>query len=289
MKPSLTASPDRVSIRGRELGFTLIELLVVIAIIAILAAMLLPAMGKAKQKAQGIQCLGNHRQLSMAWRMYVEDNGDRLPYASRGSDPTRDPAVWVLGLLDFDPANADNWDVTRTILKSPLYRYTPSPAVWKCPADRSGVRVQGQFRPRVRSMSMNIYLGGYGGELPDGLAPARILLRWSDLTDPPPTRTWVFLDQREDSINLGNFAVDMTGYPDRPNLWQFNQDYPASYHHRAGGLSFADGHSEIRRWRDARTMPPVAKGVNALTLQGAVRSPGNQDIFWLQERSTRVY
>src|SRR6266498_2186519 len=95
-------------------AFTLIELLVVIAIIIILAGLLLPGLGKAKIKSQGIQCLNNHRQLMLAWRMYNEDNADNLLYASSSpfaGDTSKDPYVWVLGLIDFDPANSSNWDV----------------------------------------------------------------------------------------------------------------------------------------------------------------------------------
>src|SRR5258708_176237 len=108
--------------RSANKGFTLIELLVVIAIIAILAAMLLPALTRAKLKAQGIQCMSNHRQLGLAWRMYVEDNRDRLPLASGGGpDPVMNAAAWVNGLMDFDPNNRSNWDPTIDIMKNPLW------------------------------------------------------------------------------------------------------------------------------------------------------------------------
>ena len=156
--------------RAGQRGFTLIELLVVIAIVAILAGLLLPGVGRAKQKAQGIQCLNNHRQLLLAWRMYAEENRDRIPYASvHGSDRSRDSAVWVLGQLDFDGANRFNWDPNLSVRKSPLWKYCPSLAVWRCPGDRSTVTVAGRKLPRVRSMTMSVWAGGYGGEeLPEG-------------------------------------------------------------------------------------------------------------------------
>ena len=99
--------------------------------------------------------------------------------------------------------------------------------------------------------------------------------------------TFVFLDMREDSINTGGFGLGMNGFPDQPAQLGWGTDWPASYHHRAGGFSFADGHAEIRRWTDPRTMPPLIKGDNALFKQGWTPSPGNEDVMWLQERATR--
>jgi prepilin-type N-terminal cleavage/methylation domain-containing protein/prepilin-type processing-associated H-X9-DG protein len=286
---------------GRTKGFTLIELLVVIAIIAILAGMLLPVLAKAKTKAQGIMCMNNMRQLSLAWIQYSHDANDRIPYASSdnpsGSDPKIDPYVWVTGLLDFNPSNPSNWDVTRDIEKSLLWPYCGNcVGIWKCPADKSTIvpatgPLRGQRVPRVRSMSMSLWLGGFGGTLQfaSGLTspPWRLYLKASDLIDPGPSSTLLFWDEREDAINCGNFGIDMNGFPDQPKLSEFAQDYPASYHNGAGGLSFADGHSEIKHWLDPRTTPPIRKNSNWLDAAPTTPSPNNPDIVWLQERSTR--
>jgi prepilin-type N-terminal cleavage/methylation domain-containing protein len=293
--PSLCQFEGRVFRRQRaRIGFTLIELLVVIAIIAILAALLLPTLAKGKQKAQGLQCMSNHRQLTLAWKMYTDDNNDKLLYASRSWDhPESDPYAWVLGDLDFDDSNPSNWDPDVNIKKSPLWPYCGnSAAIWKCPADQSFIEVNGERKSRVRSMSMNMWVGGfagYDGELSGGDRwtyggnPWRVYLRMSDFVNPGPSGIWLFLDMREDSIDWGNFATDMRGYPDDPSQTGF-YDLPGSYHNRSGGLSFVDGHAVIKHWTDQRTMPPLVPGG---LVPDQYASSNNQDIIWLQERSTR--
>lgn len=279
---------------ARTTAFTLIELLVVIGIIAILAAMLLPALDKAKLRTRGIQCMNNHRQLALAWRMYSDDNNEVLLFASESHDWdklwTKDYA-WVSGTLDPRYPDRDDWDPELTIKRSPMLPYCGnSLAIWKCPADFSTVNIGTEQHPRVRSISMNVYLGGWGGTYGNWdrsmgaiWSDYKIYRKQSDLANPGPANLFVFLDMREDSIDMGNFATCMAGWPSQPEQYRFF-DLPGFYHHFAGGFSFADGHSEIRRWRNPATMPPLIR--NGMVDDGFY-SAHNQDIRWLQERSTR--
>jgi prepilin-type N-terminal cleavage/methylation domain-containing protein/prepilin-type processing-associated H-X9-DG protein len=266
-------------------AFTLIELLVVIAIIAILAGMLLPALSKSKTKAQGIKCMANLKQLQLVWHLYADDNNDKT--TTSGYTLPVEPTAWVDGWLDFNPATKDNTNTAA--LKDPnrskfAYLLT-AVEVYKCPADRSAVKINGRMYPRVRSMSMSQAFGP--GDWLDpagaGVNPTskkyRVYYKTADIVDPGPSMCYVLLDEHPDSINAGGYANMMVENPASARII----DYPASYHNGAAGISFADGHAEIRKWVDPRTKP-APKYNGQLTLN--VSSPNNQDMIWLANRTS---
>jgi prepilin-type N-terminal cleavage/methylation domain-containing protein/prepilin-type processing-associated H-X9-DG protein len=262
-------------------GFTLVELLVVICICALLAAMLLPALARAKAKAQGSGCLSNNRQLALAWLMYADDNNSRLPYNLGGTAGRRvaahgSPMNWVNGVLDWElsPANTNEPTITGASL-APFLNNTLK--TYRCPADNvlSSLQHSAGWDHRLRSYSMNAMMGDAGEASQHGYnvnnPGYQQFFKLSSI--PLPSKLFVFLDEHPDSIDDGYFINNGDA-----SQWL---DLPASYHNGAAGFCFADGHGESHRWQQSGTLLPSRPDVVILPLD--IPYDQRSDFIWVIE------
>ena len=262
-----------------SLGFTLTELLVVIAVIVILIALLLPGIQGAKERAWTTRCMSNLRQLGYAWQLYTIDHTETVPPNNPGQMDYFEH--WVRGWYESEFFTPDNTNEAY-LANSYIAPYLRSIGVWRCPGDRSTTFFppSGGVFSRVRSVSINNWLGtDYIWNAGEGGRDYKAIHKVANMTDPAPASTYVFLDEREDSINDGYFVVSMNEVGTTARV----VDFPASYHHGGANFVFADGHWQHRRWRDPRTKPPLVKG---RSLELNVASPGNLDVLWLQTHAT---
>jgi prepilin-type processing-associated H-X9-DG protein len=277
------ARVKRTQPRGKnEKAFSRMDLLTVLAVASILSVMQIASFANVKSKGREVPCYRNLGRLTEAWQMYAQDHQGRLVGNLDGGGAmtlANSNITWVLGWLDFQggaPAGAAT-NAALFTQYSPLAPYVNRDGtVIKCPADTSAISRNGKLYPRVRSISMNAYMGERGAPYTAGFRQFKTL---EQITKPAPAQAFVFIDEREESINDPWFAFDMSG-SEPPNPIRYTIiDYPAMWHEGGANLSFADGHAETWRWRDPRTMPRPRPG-QLFPLN--VPSPNNPDVARLQ-------
>ncbi|HEY3761083.1 MAG TPA: prepilin-type N-terminal cleavage/methylation domain-containing protein [Verrucomicrobiae bacterium] len=278
-------------------AFTLIELLVVIAIIAILAAMLLPALAKAKIKAQETACLSNQKQLIDAWLLYADDYNNKVVINANNVAQAAGVVGWVDDIMQWDfppaaswPQNYDPSYLTKALLAPYCSKIT---GIYHCPGDIYNA-IKG---PRVRSYSMNSQMGSAVVATVSGQATVvnqygagqnwRIFTKESDIIAPMPVNAWVFIDEHPDSINDGLFRLNLQGvaadYTGGTYVWS---DYPANNHDGMGVLSFADGHATAHKWTDPALVPGRVTRVKNTNL--AATGPYYSDLIWLRQATSSL-
>jgi prepilin-type N-terminal cleavage/methylation domain-containing protein/prepilin-type processing-associated H-X9-DG protein len=271
-------------------GFTLVELLVVMAIIAILAALLLPTLSKARGRAQGISCLNNTRQLTLAWLLYADDHDGLLPYnLGMNGSSFRTNLNWVNNVMTWD-LSSDNTNVA-TLNGASLGSYVSSAtSLYHCPSDRaiSAMQSAAGWNWRIRSYSMNAMVGNAGVFSTNGVNVNNPGYKQFFKTTqiPRPADIFVFLDEHPDSIDDGYFldkAAQVTygGYGSHGGHAEWI-DLPASYHNNSAAFSFADGHASLHRWLRANTIfPPAPNTANLPIAIPAAPASERADFDWV--------
>jgi prepilin-type N-terminal cleavage/methylation domain-containing protein/prepilin-type processing-associated H-X9-DG protein len=253
-------------------GFTLIELLVVIAIIAILASLLLPGLARAKGSAKRIQCINNEKQMATVWMLYSSDNNDWLVSNGKNDPPTTQFPLWVQGAF-YNPIDNTNYAYIIDPRYALFGNYLKTTKVYQCPTDRQLVKLGTRFYPRLRSYSLNAYVGT--GTWDTRLSTMfRVFKKHGDMAAAIPAGILTFVDVNPDSICWPYFGV----YLSQESFFNF----PNSSHNRAGVIAFADGHVERRRWLDQRTINAISPDYHHHT----DHSPRNADLAWLRERAS---
>ena len=273
-RPSVSKTPVPARGAGHP-GFTLVELLVVIAIIAVLAALVLPALSRAKARAQGIVCLNNTKQLDLACQLYAGEHDDGLPYnLGMVGSSFRTPLNWVNNVMTWD-LSSDNTNLA-TLTDSGLGPFVSgNTRVFRCPSDNvlSAAQRAAGWGARVRSYSMNAMLGNAGDLSTNGFNinnPSYTqFFRLTQIRQ--PSEIFMFLDEHPDSINDGYF-LERDYYPE----WH---DLPASYHNGSAAFSYADGHAALHHWLEPNTFAPAAP--NAANLPIPVPASSSADFEWV--------